>query len=86
MTMTAHTAAEPSNPEPEPTPSGPNLPELYRLLSTLIQDPGEFFDGLIEIEANPGQVTVTPWHLNSAGNRPDTTPKPTGSTSTTQPP
>ena len=60
--MTAPTARETENPETGPTPKAPTLPELYRLLSTLIQDPGEFFDGLIEINAIPGAVTVTPWH------------------------
>ena len=62
VTMTAQTTQETEGPDTGPTPKAPNLPELYRLLSTLIQDPDEFFDGLIEINATPGGVTVTPWH------------------------
>lgn len=62
VTMTPQTALETEDPDTGPIPNAPKLPELYRLLSTLIQDPGEFFEGLIEIDTTPRGVTVTPWH------------------------
>ena len=46
----------------EETPSVPDLPGLYRVLTSLIPDPQGFFDSLIEIDSGPGQMTVTPRH------------------------
>ena len=46
----------------EETPSVPDLPGLYRVLTSLIPDPQGFFDSLIKIDSGPVQMTVTPRH------------------------
>ena len=41
----------------------PELPELYRMLSELIENPTEFFDSLIQVETRNNNVTVMAWHI-----------------------
>ena len=41
----------------------PESPELYRILSKLIENPQEFFDSLIQMETKEGNLTVRAWHL-----------------------
>ena len=41
----------------------PELPELYRILSELIENPEEFFDSLIQVETRNNNLTVSAWHI-----------------------
>ena len=41
----------------------PELPELYRMLSELIENPTEFFDSLIQVETKNNNLTVMAWHI-----------------------
>ena len=41
----------------------PELPELYRTLSELIENPREFFDSLIQMETRNNNLTVRAWHI-----------------------
>ena len=41
----------------------PELPQLYRMLSELIENREEFFDGLIQVETKDSSLTVRAWHL-----------------------
>ena len=41
----------------------PELPELYRMLSELIENPREFFDSLIQMETRNNNLTVRAWHI-----------------------
>lgn len=41
----------------------PGLPELYRMLSELIENPEEFFDSLIQVETRNSNLIVKAWHI-----------------------
>ena len=41
----------------------PELPELYQILSKLIENPKEFFDSLIQVETKDNNLTVRAWHI-----------------------
>ena len=41
----------------------PELPELYQILSKLIENPEEFFDSLIQVETKDNNLTVRAWHI-----------------------
>ena len=41
----------------------PELPELYQILSELIENPREFFDSLIQVETRDNNLTVRAWHI-----------------------
>ena len=41
----------------------PELPELYQILSELIENPREFFDSLIQVETRNNNLTVRAWHI-----------------------
>ena len=41
----------------------PELPELYRMLSELIENPREFFDSLIQMETRNNNLTVRACHI-----------------------
>ena len=41
----------------------PELPEIYRILSELIENPKEFFDSLIQVETRNNNLTVRAWHI-----------------------
>ena len=41
----------------------PELPELYQILSELIENPKEFFDSLIQMETRNNNLTVRAWHI-----------------------
>ena len=41
----------------------PELPELYQILSELIENPKEFFDSLIQVETRNNNLTVRAWHI-----------------------
>ena len=56
---TTATQNQPDQSAPEPT-----LPELYRLLSDLIQDPPEFFEEVIQIRSTEGRLAAVAWHLD----------------------
>ena len=41
----------------------PELPELYRILSELIENPREFFDSLIQVETTNNNLSVRAWGI-----------------------
>ena len=41
----------------------PELPELYRMLSELIENPREFFDSLIQVETTNNNLSVRAWGI-----------------------
>ena len=41
----------------------PELPELYQILSKLIENPKEFFDSLVQVETKNNNLTVRAWHI-----------------------
>ena len=41
----------------------PELPELYQILSKLIENPKEFFDSMIQVETKDNNLTVRAWHI-----------------------
>ena len=43
--------------------SRPGLPELYRMLSDLIENPEEFFESLIQVETGDSNLTVRASHI-----------------------
>ena len=65
MTTTLTNAGATVPDAPTPDHFNPSLPELYRILSELIENPEEFFDNLIQLESKPDRVTVRASHLAS---------------------
>ena len=65
MTTTLPNAGTTLPDTPKPDHFNPSLPELYRILSELIENPHEFFDNLIQLESEPDRVTVRADNLPS---------------------